>query len=147
MPSRHREQRPQPAWTSTATRSPTTNSLTPCPSLTTLPMYSWPMVLRATLTLVRDVHRSAILNSYDSRTAAPIGLGSPQSRFDYSKAASCSSSGSFEPRSCPRGGCIISSSAWELELFLVSFFEPFFHGLFHFNLSSRVRQIREIQIK
>src|SRR5215469_4843810 len=28
MPSRHREQRPQPAWTSTATRSPTTNSLT-----------------------------------------------------------------------------------------------------------------------
>src|SRR5215469_10358041 len=44
MPSRQRGQRPQPAWISTATRSPTANSSTVGPSLTTVPMYSWPGV-------------------------------------------------------------------------------------------------------
>ena len=42
MPSRQRGQRPQPAWTSTATRSPIANSSTAGPSFTTVPMYSWP---------------------------------------------------------------------------------------------------------
>ena len=44
MPSRQRAQRPQPACTSTVTRSPTWNSSTAGPSLTTVPMYSWPGV-------------------------------------------------------------------------------------------------------
>src|SRR6266850_7566811 len=44
MPWRHRSQRPHPAWTSTATRSPTTNSSTVGPTSTIVPMYSWPGV-------------------------------------------------------------------------------------------------------
>src|ERR1700733_8357370 len=44
MPWRQRGQRPQPAWISTATRSPTANSSTVGPSFTTVPMYSWPGV-------------------------------------------------------------------------------------------------------
>ncbi len=44
MPSRQRSQRPQPAWTSTVTRSPILYSSTAGPSFTTVPMYSWPKV-------------------------------------------------------------------------------------------------------
>ena len=44
MPSRQRWQRPQPACTSTVTRSPISNSSTVGPSFTTVPMYSWPGV-------------------------------------------------------------------------------------------------------
>ena len=44
MPSRQRWQRPHPAWTSTAMRSPIWNSSTVGPSLTTVPIYSWPGV-------------------------------------------------------------------------------------------------------
>ena len=44
MPARQRSQRPQPKCTSTATRSPMAYSSTPGPSLTTVPMYSWPGV-------------------------------------------------------------------------------------------------------
>src|SRR5438034_1309784 len=44
MPSRQRWQRPQPAWTSTAMRSPISYSSTVGPSLTIVPMYSWPGV-------------------------------------------------------------------------------------------------------
>ena len=44
MPARQRSQRPQPKCTSTATRSPIAYSSTPAPSLTTVPMYSWPGV-------------------------------------------------------------------------------------------------------
>ena len=44
MPSRQRWQRPHPAWTSTATRSPIWNSSTVGPSFTTVPIYSWPGV-------------------------------------------------------------------------------------------------------
>ena len=36
--------RPQPAWISTVTRSPISNSSTPGPSAATVPMYSWPGV-------------------------------------------------------------------------------------------------------
>jgi len=44
MPSRQRSQRPQPACTSTVTRSPNLYSSTPGPNLTMVPMYSWPGV-------------------------------------------------------------------------------------------------------
>src|SRR6266516_661156 len=44
MPSRQRLHWPQPAWISTATRSPMRRSSTPGPSATTVPMYSCPGV-------------------------------------------------------------------------------------------------------
>src|SRR5580700_10042878 len=44
MPWRHRLHWPQPAWISTLTRSPISNSSTSGPSAATVPIYSWPGV-------------------------------------------------------------------------------------------------------
>ena len=44
IPWRQRAHRPQPAWTSTVTRSPIAYSSTDGPSLTTVPYTSWPIV-------------------------------------------------------------------------------------------------------
>ncbi len=84
MPSRQRWQRPHPAWTSTAMRSPIWNSSTVGPSRTTVPIYSWPGVkprLKGSppstiagspcLTISMSVAQTAIASTRTSTSAAP----------------------------------------------------------------------------
>ena len=66
MPSRQRWQRPHPAWTSTAMRSPIWNSSTVGPSFTTVPIYSWPGREAAVeRQLAIDHRRHAVLDDLD----------------------------------------------------------------------------------
>src|SRR5579885_1614426 len=96
MPWRQRAQRPQPAWTSTVTRSPTAYSSTAGPSLTTVPIYSWPIVKfllngnppstiagRPCAMISRSVAQIATASIRTSTSAAP-GCGTGFSVPDFS---------------------------------------------------------------